>query len=165
MKFEANWVKVRCWIQSILKRTHFLLPVGGAITLITNSHIYAISIIHRTNHWSVIKIRQCMWTLLDTSCISILRLSGLGPKYSCKQRWRAQAECKRHPGGIRKTVPRERACRIFFFRCLAKYILNIYLVSHNVFPVHPHSLKWKCVIIRSKDKLYVIPLPNNIERD
>ncbi len=26
-------------------------------------------------------------------------------KYSCKQRWRAQAECKRHPGGIRKTVP------------------------------------------------------------
>ncbi len=34
-----------------------------------------------------------------------LCLSGLGPKYSCKQRWRAQAECKRHTGGIRKTVP------------------------------------------------------------
>ncbi len=39
------------------------------------------------------------------------------------------------------------------------------MVSHNVFAVHPQSLKWKCVIIRSKDKLYVIPLPNNIERD
>ncbi len=52
--------------------THFLLPVGGAITLTHNCHIDAIGFIHRTNHWSVIKIRQCMWTLLDTSCISIL---------------------------------------------------------------------------------------------
>jgi len=47
----------------------------------------------------------------------------------------------------------------------SKYILNIYIVSHNVFAVHPQSLKWKCAIIRSKDQLYVIPLPNNIERD
>jgi len=43
----------------------------------------------------------------------------------------------------------------------------IYEVSHtnNVFAVPPQSLKRKCVLIRSKDKLYVIPLPNNIERD
>ncbi len=75
MKFEANWVKVRWWIQSILKMTHFLLPVGGAITLPHNCHIDAIGFIHRTNHWSVIKIRQCMWTLLDTSCISILAIT------------------------------------------------------------------------------------------
>ncbi len=75
MKFETNWVKVRCWIQSILKMTHFLLPVGGAITLTHNCHIDAIGFIHRTNHWSVIKIRQCMWTLLDTSCISILAIT------------------------------------------------------------------------------------------
>ncbi len=46
MKFEANWVKVRCWIQSILKMTHFLLPVGGAITLPHNCHIDAIGFIH-----------------------------------------------------------------------------------------------------------------------
>ncbi len=75
MKFEANWVKVRCWIQSILKMTHFLLPVGGAITLPHNCHIDAIGFIHRTNDWIVIKIRQCMWTLLDTSCISILAIT------------------------------------------------------------------------------------------
>ncbi len=75
MKFEANWVKVRCWIQSILKTTHFLLPVGGAITLPHNCQIDAIGFIHRTNHWSVIKIRQCMWNLLDTSCISILTIT------------------------------------------------------------------------------------------
>ncbi len=75
MKFEANWVKVRWWIQSILKMTHFLLPVGGAITLPHNCHIDAIGFIHRTNHWSVIKIRQYMWTLLDTSCISILAIT------------------------------------------------------------------------------------------
>ncbi len=75
MKFEANWVKVRCWIQSILKMTHFLLPVGGAITLPHNCHIDAIGFIHRTNHWIVIKIRQCMWTLLDTSCLSILAIT------------------------------------------------------------------------------------------
>ncbi len=75
MKFEANWVKVRWWIQSILKITHFLLPVGGAITLPHNCHIDAIGFIHRTNHWIVIKIRQCMWTLLDTSCLSILAIT------------------------------------------------------------------------------------------
>ncbi len=76
MKFEANWVKVRCWIKSILKMTHFLLPVGGAITLTHNCHIDAIGFIHWTNHWSVIKIKQCMWTLLDTSCIiSILAIT------------------------------------------------------------------------------------------
>ncbi len=44
MKFEANRLKIRCWIQSILKMTHFLLPVGGAITLTPNSHIYALGI-------------------------------------------------------------------------------------------------------------------------
>ncbi len=43
----------------------------------------------------------------------------------------------------------------------------IYEVSHtnNVFAVPPQSLKRKCVMIRSKDKQYVIPLPNNTERD
>ncbi len=53
MKFEANWVKVRWWIQSILKMTHFLLPVGGAITLPHNWHINAIGFIHRTNRWDL----------------------------------------------------------------------------------------------------------------
>ncbi len=53
MKFEANWVKVRWWIQSILKMTHFLLPVGGAITLPHNCHINAIGFIHRTNRWDL----------------------------------------------------------------------------------------------------------------
>ncbi len=57
------------------KMTHFLLPVGGAITLPHNCHIDAIGFIHRTNHWIVIKIRQCMWTLLDTSCLSILAIT------------------------------------------------------------------------------------------
>lgn len=40
-------------------------------------------------------------------------------------------------------------------------------VSHtnNVFAVHPHSLKRKCVMVKSKDKMYVIPLPNNVESD
>ncbi len=74
IKFETNWVKVRCWIQRILKMTHFLLPVGGAITLPHNCHIDAIGFIHRTNHWSD-QIRQCMWTLLDTSCLSILAIT------------------------------------------------------------------------------------------
>ena len=74
MKCEANWVKIRCWIQSILKMTHFLLPVGGAIILTPNSHIYAIGIIQRTNWWSLIKIRKCMWMLLDTSCFSFLAI-------------------------------------------------------------------------------------------
>lgn len=40
-------------------------------------------------------------------------------------------------------------------------------VSHtnNVFVVHPQSLKRKCIMVKSKDKMYVIPLPNTIERD
>ena len=74
MQFEANRVKIRCWIQSILKMTHFVLPVGGAITLDPNSHINVISIIKRTNPWSWIKIRKCMWMLLDTSCFSFFAL-------------------------------------------------------------------------------------------
>ena len=74
MKFEANWVKIRCWIQSILKMTHFLLPVGGAITLTPNSHIYAIGIIQGTNQWSLIKIKECMWMWLDFACLSFFAL-------------------------------------------------------------------------------------------
>ena len=74
MKFEANRVIIRCWIQIILKMTHFLLPVGGAITLTPNSHIYAIDIIQRIIWWSLIKIRKCMWTVLDTSCFSFLAI-------------------------------------------------------------------------------------------
>ena len=74
MKFEANRVKIRCWIQSILKMTHFLLPVGGAITLTPNSHIYAIDIIQWIIWWSLIKIRKCMWMVLDTSCFSFLAI-------------------------------------------------------------------------------------------
>ena len=35
----------------------------------------------------------------------------------------------------------------------------------NVFAVHPQSLEHKCVTVKSKDKMYVIPLPNNVERD
>ncbi len=75
MKFEANRLKIRCWIQSILKMTHFLLPVGGAITLTPNSHIYALGIIQRTKPWSLIKIRQCMWMLLDASCLSFFAIN------------------------------------------------------------------------------------------
>jgi len=48
MKFEANRVKIRGWFQSILKMTHFLLPVGGAITLTHNSHIHVIVLLQRT---------------------------------------------------------------------------------------------------------------------
>ncbi len=36
--------KSRWWIQSIFKMTHFLLPVGGAITLPHNCHINAIGL-------------------------------------------------------------------------------------------------------------------------
>ncbi len=79
MKFEANRVKIRCWILSILKTRHFLLSVGGTITLTPNSHIYAIGIIQRTNHWSLIKIRQCMWMLLGISCLSFLAIT-LSPR-------------------------------------------------------------------------------------
>ncbi len=43
--------------------THFLLPVGGAITLTPNSHIYALG------------IRQCMWMLLDASCLSFFAIN------------------------------------------------------------------------------------------
>ncbi len=75
MKFEANRLKIRCWIQSILKMTLFLLPVGGAITLTPNSQIYALSIIQRTKPWSLIKISQCMWLLLDASCLSFLAIT------------------------------------------------------------------------------------------
>ncbi len=75
MKFEANRLKIRCWIQSILKMTHFLLPVGGAITLTPNSHVYALGIIQRTKPWSLIKIRQCMWMLLDASCLSFFTIN------------------------------------------------------------------------------------------
>ena len=74
MKFEANWVKIRCWIQSIFKMTHFLLSVGSAITLAPNSYIYVIGIIQWTNSWSLIKIRKCMWMLLDISCFSFFAL-------------------------------------------------------------------------------------------
>ncbi len=55
--------------------THFLLPVGGAITLTPNSHIYALGIIQRTKPWSLIKIRQCMWMLLDASCLSFFAIN------------------------------------------------------------------------------------------
>lgn len=37
--------------------------------------------------------------------------------------------------------------------------------THDVFAVHPQSLKHKCVMVKSKDKMYVIPLPNKVERD
>lgn len=37
--------------------------------------------------------------------------------------------------------------------------------TNNVFAVHPQSLDHKCVMVWSKDKMYVSPLPNNIERD
>ena len=53
---------------------HFLLPVGGAIMLTLNSHIYTISIIQRTNQWSLIKFRKGMWMLLDISCFSLFAL-------------------------------------------------------------------------------------------
>jgi len=36
--------------------THFLLPVGGAITLTHNSHIHVISLLQWTHCWSFIKI-------------------------------------------------------------------------------------------------------------
>ncbi len=58
-----------------LKMTHFLLPVGGAITLTPNSHIYALGIIQRTKPWSLIKIRQCMWMLLGASCLSFFAIN------------------------------------------------------------------------------------------
>ncbi|XP_052412533.1 uncharacterized protein LOC127957875 [Carassius gibelio] len=37
--------------------------------------------------------------------------------------------------------------------------------TNNVFAVHPQSLERKCVMVKSKDKMYVSPLPNNVERD
>lgn len=37
--------------------------------------------------------------------------------------------------------------------------------TNNVFAVHAHSIRRKCVMVRSRDKMYVIPLPNNVERD
>lgn len=36
---------------------------------------------------------------------------------------------------------------------------------NNMYAIHPESLKCKCVMIKSREKVYVIPLPNNIERD
>lgn len=37
--------------------------------------------------------------------------------------------------------------------------------TNNVFAVHPESLQHKCVMVISKDKMHIIPLPNNVERD
>lgn len=37
--------------------------------------------------------------------------------------------------------------------------------TNIVYAVHADSLKCKCVRVDSKDKVYVIPLPNNVERD
>ncbi len=37
--------------------------------------------------------------------------------------------------------------------------------GNNVYAIQPESLKCKCIMIKSRDKVYVIPLPNNIERD
>ncbi len=60
----------------MLNSKHFendTLPAAswlGAITLTPNSHVYALGIIQRTKPWSLIKIRQCMWMLLDASCLS-----------------------------------------------------------------------------------------------
>lgn len=37
--------------------------------------------------------------------------------------------------------------------------------TNNVFAVDPLSLKHKCVMLRSLNKFFVVPLPNNVERD
>lgn len=37
--------------------------------------------------------------------------------------------------------------------------------SNSVYAIPSEALKCKCIIIKSREKLYVIPLPNNIERD
>ena len=43
----------------------------------------------------------------------------------------------------------------------------VYEVSkcNIVYAIHPESLARKCVMVESREKVYVIPLPNNIERD
>ena len=63
MKFEVNRVKIRWWLKAFLKETHFLLPVGGAITLTHKSYIHVIGLLQRTHSWSFIKMNQCMQKL------------------------------------------------------------------------------------------------------
>ncbi len=74
MKFEANRVKIKGWFQSILKMTHFLLPVGGVITLTHNSHIHVIVLLQQAHCWSFIEIGWCMLKLWHTSCFTFLAI-------------------------------------------------------------------------------------------
>ncbi len=107
MKFEANRLKIRCWIQSILKMTHFLLPVGGAITLTPNSHIYALGIIQRTKPWSLIKIRQCMWMLLDASCLSFFHKFIASPRAN-------RSRYQKYPGNFASPMSWDHVHRVWW---------------------------------------------------
>ncbi len=108
MKFEANRLKIRCWIQSILKMTHFLLPVGGAITLTPNSHISALGIIQRTKPWSLIKIRQCMWMLLGASCLSFFAINS-SPRHG-----QNRSRYQKYPGNFASPMSWDHVHRVWW---------------------------------------------------
>ncbi|XDV23432.1 hypothetical protein PO909_028010 [Leuciscus waleckii] len=55
-------------------------------------------------------------------------------------------------------------CRDSDLRISSKFIHEV-KESNTIYAVHTQSLKRKCVMIKLKDKMYVVALPNNIERD
>lgn len=55
-------------------------------------------------------------------------------------------------------------CRDSNLKIFSKFIHEV-KVSNTIYAVHTQSLKRKCVMIELKDKMYVIALPNNVERD
>ena len=55
-------------------------------------------------------------------------------------------------------------CRDTTLNIASSFIFEV-SKSNNMYAIHPESLTGKCVMIKSREKVYVIPLPNNIERD
>lgn len=75
-----------------------------------------------------------------------------------------QADREEDDGSHQEDREEDDFCRDAQLNILSTFI-NEVSHSHYVFAVHPQSLKRKCVMVKSKYKMYVIPLPNNVERD
>lgn len=55
-------------------------------------------------------------------------------------------------------------CRDSDLKISSKFIHEV-IESNTIYAVHTQSLKRKCVMIELQEKMYVVALPNNIERD
>ena len=56
-------------------------------------------------------------------------------------------------------------CRDTTLNIASSFASSLVSECNIVYAIHPESLACKCVMVESREKVYVIPLPNNIERD